>query len=136
MISDQSLLNVRILLIEDDRDTIELFSFILQAEGAQIIAVSSITEALSILSADQFDVVLFEPRLSDGQGYLLVEALRRGELCNNQTLPVVAVTASVRQIDRDQARAAGCQEFLPKPVDLLNLVDVISRLAIAPPKVD
>ncbi|MBD1999251.1 response regulator [Leptolyngbya sp. FACHB-541] len=136
MTSDQPLSEVKILLIENDRDTVELFRFVLQAEGAHVVAVFSVREALSVLSVNQFNIVLFEPRLSDGEGYLFIEALRRGELGDNQHLPVVAVTASVRQVDREQARTVGCQEFLPKPVDLSNLIDVVLRLVAVPPVVD
>lgn len=136
MLSNQLLLKARVLLIESDQDTANLFSFILWTEGANVTTASSISEALITLNANQFDIILIEPKLSDGEGYLVVEALRRGELGNSQHLPVVAVSASVRQVDQEQAKAAGCQEFLSKPIDLLKLIDVVYRLAIASPTPD
>lgn len=131
MTSGKTLSEVKILLIETDRDTVELFSFVLQAEGAHVVAVSSVSDALNVLSANQFDIILFEPKLPDGIGYLVVEALRRGELGHNPHLPIVAVAASVCQVNQEQAKAAGCQKFLSKPVDLLNLIDVVFRLVKA-----
>jgi CheY-like chemotaxis protein len=133
MLSNQLLLRVRILLIESDRDTANLFSFVLWTEGANVTVASSISEALIALNANQFDIILIEPKLPDGEGYRVVKALRRGELGNSQHLPVVVISASVRQVDQEQARAAECQVFLSKPIDSLKLIDVVYRLAIASP---
>jgi signal transduction histidine kinase len=122
---------LRLLLVEDDADTRELITFILEQCGAAITSVTSVREALDVLAHSKIDVLLSDIELSDADGYELIRQVRLMDTEDGRNIPAVALTACATAEDRRRALSAGFQCHLRKPVEPTELTAVLSRLAAA-----
>ncbi|MDP8934372.1 MAG: ATP-binding protein, partial [Cyanobacteriota bacterium] len=123
---------LKILVVDDEADARELLSTILQNNGAEVIAVASVNQALTIIetATDRSPHVLVSDiGMPDEDGYSLICKLRQFEAQRGGRLPAIALTAYARNDDRQQALLAGFQIHLTKPVDAAELVAVVASLA-------
>ncbi len=119
---------VRVLLVEDHRDTAELLRTVLGEQGAGVHVAGSLAEALATLAAREFDVLVSDIAMPDGTGYELMEHMRDGARATGRApLPAVAVTAFVGGEDRARALAAGFVDYAAKPIEPAHLVDSVAR---------
>lgn len=114
----------RVLVVEDDADARELVKMTLEDAGASVEAVSTAGDARREMSAGQPDILISDIRMPEEDGYSLIRSLRDAGIAT----PAIALTAYARQQDADEARAAGFQVHLPKPVDAHRLVEAVVRL--------
>ncbi|MEG4961792.1 MULTISPECIES: ATP-binding protein [unclassified Microcoleus] len=122
---------LQILVVDDEADARELLSTILQKYGADVIAVGSVKEALTIIETttnSSPDVLVSDIGMPDEDGYSLICKLRQVEAQRGGRLPAIALTAYARNDDRRQALLAGFQIHLTKPVDAAELVAVVASL--------
>ena len=117
---------VRVLVVDDDEDNMEVFSTALTACGAAVVTASRADEALRILSAQRVDVVLSDIAMPGGDGYWLLEKVRRLPDPRFSSVPLVAVTAYGREHSRDRVLAAGFADHLQKPVDPAALCQAVA----------
>jgi len=120
---------VRVLVVDDDEDTVELFALALTACGADVVTASNATEAIGILAGMMPDVVVSDIAMPGADGYWLLREIRELSDVRARILPVVAVTAFGREHVRARALAAGFFEHLEKPVDPEVLCRAIARAA-------
>jgi len=123
-----SLQGLRVLLVEDDRDTAEVLESLVTASGAKATTASSVAEALDVLARQRVDVLVSDIGLPGDDGYALIHRLREREH-QQWGLPAIALSAYARPEDRDRALASGFQAHVAKPVDPGELLAVIARLA-------
>ncbi len=114
----------RVLVVEDDEDARDLVRVTLEAAGACVETVSSASDARREILAGPPDVLISDVRMPEEDGYSLLRSLRREGVAT----PAIALTAYARKEDVDQARAAGFQIHLSKPVDARRLVDAVAAL--------
>ncbi|MEG4068066.1 ATP-binding protein [Microcoleus sp. Pol11C2] len=122
---------LQILVVEDEADALELLSTILEKYGADVMAVASAKEALTIIETAtdrKPDVLVSDIGMPDEDGYSLIRKLRQLEAQRGGRLPAIALTAYARNDDRQQALLAGFQMHLTKPVDAAELVAVVTSL--------
>ncbi|MEG4110013.1 ATP-binding protein [Microcoleus sp. S13_C5] len=122
---------LQILVVEDEADALDLLSTILEKYGADVMAVASVKEALTIIetATDRSpDVLVSDIGMPDEDGYSLIRKLRQLEAQRGGRLPAIALTAYARNDDRQQALLAGFQMHLTKPVDAAELVAVVASL--------
>ncbi|MEG4072242.1 ATP-binding protein [Microcoleus sp. Pol14C2] len=122
---------LQILVVEDEADALELLSTILGKYGAEVMAVASVKEALTIIETAtdrKPDVLVSDIGMPDEDGYSLIRKLRQLEAQRGGRLPAIALTAYARNDDRQQALLAGFQMHLTKPVDAAELVAVVASL--------
>ncbi len=117
----------RVLVIDDDRDALELFARLLQRAGAQVRTAASVRDALDAMKGAAFDVVLSDIEMPGEDGMVFIQRVR-GE---GSRLPVVAVTAYGSPDDRVRLLAAGFDAHVAKPVDADELVRVVRGLVAA-----
>jgi CheY-like chemotaxis protein/anti-sigma regulatory factor (Ser/Thr protein kinase) len=130
-----SLAGVRVLLVDDDQDTLQVLSVLLTGYGAEVHAAASVGAALEALQWYKPDVLVSDLALPDEDGYALIKRLRALTDDSRHT-PTIALTAYVRVEDRAHALAAGFNMFVPKPVEPHELLTAIANLvAPAPPDV-
>jgi signal transduction histidine kinase/ActR/RegA family two-component response regulator len=122
---------LHILVVEDEADALELLSTILEKYGADVMAVASVKEALTIIETAtdrKLDVLVSDIGMPDEDGYSLIRKLRQVEAQRGGRLPAIALTAYARNDDRQQSLLAGFQMHLTKPVDAAELVAVVASL--------
>jgi PAS domain S-box-containing protein len=124
----QLLGGVQVLAVDDDDDTLELLSMILEEEGAEVTAVSSVKKALQVLETLKPDILISDIGMPDADGYDLIRQVRLNETLNGEMLPAIALTAYGRNEDEKWALAAGFQIYLAKPVEPMILVEAIANL--------
>ncbi len=125
----QLLSGLRVLVVDDDVDTLELMATALKSRQATVTAVSSAVDALIAIKANRPDVLISDIAMPDEDGYALIEKVRSLDHGEEQTIPAVAITAYAKDEDRERALSSGFQIYLPKPVELTELVSVIARAA-------
>ncbi|HEV8640240.1 MAG TPA: response regulator [Methylomirabilota bacterium] len=117
------------LLVEDDADTRELLTTLLQRCGARVTAVGSASEALMTIALTQPDVLVSDIAMPGEDGYALIRKIRLRDADQGRWLPAVALTAYARDEDRARALAAGYQRHLTKPVDPAALARTVAVLS-------
>ncbi|WP_423760132.1 PAS domain-containing hybrid sensor histidine kinase/response regulator [Burkholderia sp. NLJ2] len=116
----------RVLVVDDDAATRSSLSAALVTLGAEVDVASSGREALRRVARQCPTVVLSDLAMPDGDGFWLLDALRRDSQPNVHDLRVLAVTAHAGLADERRALAAGFDAYLCKPVDLQQLAQAIS----------
>jgi PAS domain S-box-containing protein len=125
----QDLGGIRVLVVEDDVDTLEMLRAIFQNHGAEVVTASSADAALSAIERSVPDALVSDLAMPEQDGYELIERIRRRGAEWGGTIPAVALTAYARVEDRARALTSGFQVYLPKPVDPHELVAVVAHLA-------
>lgn len=114
-----------VLVVDDDLDTRELYTLVFEVAGFRVAAAGSVGQALEAARRLHPDVILTDWRLGDGDGLTLCQQLRRHG--PTRLIPVVAATGMSLSLEvRAQARQAGCEAFLIKPIDVEVLVRTTS----------
>jgi CheY-like chemotaxis protein len=122
--------NLHVLVVDDEEDARDLMAIILERAGAKVTLADSASVALRVMAEADFGILVSDIGMPGQDGYDLIRQLRTGGgPASSRQIPAVAVTAFSAPEDRRKAFAAGFQEHLPKPVDLIRLVDVVARLA-------
>ena len=124
-----SLEDVRVLLIDDDVDTLQFLGLMLTESKAQVHACTTVSEGLAALEWFDADVVVSDLAMPGEDGYTLIGKLRNSSLEGSQ-IPAVALTSYVRVEDRARALSAGFNMFVAKPVQPDELVAAIANLSV------
>jgi signal transduction histidine kinase/CheY-like chemotaxis protein len=115
----------KILVVEDHDDARDLVASVLSAAGADVMTAASTSEALERLAGATPDVLLADLGLPDEDGYALLTRIRAKRGPGVGSLPAVALTAYARASDRERALEAGFLDYIVKPVDPGELVQII-----------
>jgi CheY-like chemotaxis protein len=127
---NQALRGLRILAVEDHPDLRELLAILLEQQGAQVTCCESAGEAYQVLVSDlSLDAAVFDINMPDEDGLSLLARLREWEARRFRHLPVIALTAQVTREMERQCRAAGFDDYLPKPVSPPALFSALRQLA-------
>ena len=103
----------KILVVEDDIDNRRIVAKVLSVVGYQVIEASDGVEALSQARNQRPDLILMDLALPKLDGWEATRQLKGDDA--TRSIPVVALTAVAMRGDEEQARAAGCDDYLPKP---------------------
>ena len=122
------LLGLRVLLVDDTEDSLEVLSAVLGALGCAVVPVRSCREALDAMSDAVPDVLITDLAMPDDDGFTLVRLVRERSVADGGAIPVVAVSAYAREEDRDRALSAGFQAHLAKPVNVSRLLQALAHL--------
>jgi CheY-like chemotaxis protein len=120
---------VRVLVVDDDTDTREFLTFMLEQYGAEAIAAASAQEAFERIPQVRPDVLVSDIGMPFEDGYSLLSKVRGLDATQGGETPAVALTAYAREEDRTQALSAGFQMHLAKPVEPEELANVVAKLA-------
>ncbi|MBD1875021.1 PAS domain S-box protein [Nodosilinea sp. FACHB-131] len=120
--------NVQILLVDDDTDTREFQSFLLEQHGATVVAVASGVEALQTLEQWLPDIIVSDIGMVEMDGYRLIQQIRSRPPDQGCRVPAIALTAYAAEIDQEKALQAGFQAHLTKPLEPERFVREIVNL--------
>jgi signal transduction histidine kinase/ActR/RegA family two-component response regulator len=113
-----------VLLVEDNRDTLNYLARSLRARGYDVHPAVDMTSALVAAAETVFDVIVSDIELPDGSGLELMWSVRA-----SQTVPAIALSGFGSAADIEQSRAAGFALHLTKPVDFRQLDRAIQQVA-------
>lgn len=118
-----------ILIVDDEPDIIELLELTLARMGMEVFSAKCINEAKILLQSRQFQLCFTDMRLPDGEGLDLVKYITN--YCSS--LPVAVITAYGTTENAVAALKAGAFDYLPKPVSLKQLRDLVKSALSLPP---
>lgn len=122
----------RILVIEDTEENLRLFHAILKLEGAVTMEADRARKGIEIAEREQPDLILMDIHMPEMDGLTATRLLRAG--ARTAHIPIIAVTASVMDSDRARTYEAGCNGYIPKPIDPTSFVEkIVLYLRTAPP---
>ncbi|WP_193195245.1 response regulator [Nostoc sp. MG11] len=123
------LTGIQILLVDDNADTRDFFSFVLEEFGALVTTVASADEALQALAHSKPDILLSDIGMPEMNGYMLIQQVRALEIKEGrQQIPAIALTAYAGEMNQQQTLTAGFQRHIAKPVAPEELLTAISNL--------
>jgi PAS domain S-box-containing protein len=120
---------VKVLVVDDEEDARRLLNEVLARRGAEVLTAASAAEALELLQAWRPHVLLSDIGMPDGDGYELIQSVRRLPEEQGGRTPAAALTAYAGPADRARALASGFQLHVAKPVEPAELAAVVARLA-------
>jgi PAS domain S-box-containing protein len=120
---------LRVLVVDDEPDTLEFLQTALSQFGAEVFTASSSADALLALRLWKPDVLVSDLGMPEEDGFVLIGKVRALEPESGGNTPAAALTAYVRDEDRSRALDAGYQAHVPKPVDPSALATVVAGLA-------
>lgn len=110
------------LLVEDNPDNQQLLSMLLRRLGVEVTLAENGRVAVEKANAEVFDLVLMDMQMPEMDGMEAVRILR----AQGYKKPIVALTANAMKEDRERCLAAGCNDFLTKPVERDRFYEVVS----------
>jgi CheY-like chemotaxis protein len=118
----------RVLVVENDSDTLQMLKFVLEQNGADVTPTASVPAALEQFELRRPDVLLADIAMPDLNGYALITEVRRIDAETGGHTRAIAVTAFSTQRDQELALASGFQAYITKPFDPHALVQTILQL--------
>ena len=115
---------LRILVVDDERDTLDLIDLTLSSAGYEIHLANNGAESLEKIRQDRFDVILLDIMMPDMTGFDVLRTLNQER---NELPPVIFLTAKSLPEDREMGLQLGAKDFLIKPVTRGSLLDTIKR---------
>ena len=116
----------RALVVDDAPDVTEMLGVLLQYAGYDVVKLFAAPAAIEAARSEQFDVVVSDIGMPGMNGYELAIVLRT--LPNYRHVPMIAVTGFTRYDDRERALQSGFNAFLTKPINPMDLIQLIERL--------
>ncbi len=116
----------RILYVEDNEDSIYMLSRRLKRKGYEIIVARDGAEGVAAARAERPALILMDLDLPVLDGWQATRRLKYDP--ETRGIPVIALSAQAMENDREDALAAGCDDFDTKPVELGRLLEKIARL--------
>ena len=123
------LAGIRVLLVDDDRDALQMAKDALTFAGASVVAASNARQALAALDESTFDVAVLDIGMPEVDGYQLLHQIRHRPDDRQGGLPAAALTAYARSIDRTRSLKGGFQMHLSKPVQPTELAAAVLTLS-------
>jgi CheY-like chemotaxis protein len=105
-----------ILVVEDAQDNQILVEEVFQDSGYQVVCIQDGKAALDWIATNHADLILLDLSLPEVDGWQVAKQLKAGDRTAN--IPIIAVTAHAMKGDREVAIAAGCDDYLTKPLDI------------------
>lgn len=118
---------IQVLVVDNDRDSRDLYAFLLKDLGANVVTAGSVKEALEILSCFTPNVLVSEIRFLGESIYTLVKTLNAMEADNGNHIPMIVTSTSIIGTCH-QIPDVEFEEYLLKPLDLDNFVSMITNL--------
>ena len=117
-----------ILYIEDHHDNMTLVKRIFRPDSYNLIEAWSGLQGISIAESQNIDLILLDINLPDLDGYEVARRLRTSTKTELSKIPIVAVTANAMKGDEKKVREAGCNDYMSKPINIMDLLDKVDTL--------
>ncbi len=118
---------IRILLAEEDPHTQRVGIRVLEKIGYRADVVVNGKEVLSTLARTPYDLILMDVQMPEMDGFQTTAAIRQKEKEGGRHIPIVGMTARALEGDRERCLQVGMDDYIPKPIWAVDIVDVIDR---------
>jgi CheY-like chemotaxis protein len=115
----------RILIVDDNATNLKLVAYLMKANGYDVATAQDAESAIESLRVRRPDVILMDIQLPGIDGLELTRRLKADPATRD--IVIIAVTAYAMKGDQDKALAAGCDEYVTKPIDTRALPEAIAR---------
>jgi len=115
----------RILIVDDNATNLKLVAYLMKANGYTVDTALEAEAAIIAIRANHPDVILMDIQLPGIDGLELTRRLKADAATRD--IVIVAVTAYAMKGDQDKALAAGCDDYITKPIDTRALPETIAR---------
>jgi CheY-like chemotaxis protein len=119
------MMSIRVLVVDDEEDTLNLLSLILQISGYDPLTTLNSVEAIALAESNKPQVVLLDIMMPKLDGFTLCKMMRENPV--TKELPIIFVTAYSALDLEDRRREAGADLILPKPIGMDSLISTISE---------
>ena len=120
------MVNKKILIVEDNTRNMRLLKMTLRAKGYILLEASDGGEALGIAIKERPDLIIMDIQLPKMNGLAVTRKLRENPEFKHT--PIIAITAYAMKGDRERAIGAGCNAYLPKPINTRELPAMIATM--------
>jgi signal transduction histidine kinase/CheY-like chemotaxis protein len=122
----------RVLAADDNAVNKKLITRLLEKAGYVADAVENGREAVEAITRVDYDAVLMDCQMPVMDGFEATSMIRAGEAGRSRRVPIIALTASAMQSDRERCLAAGMDDYLTKPIKPTELTEVLARWVSRP----
>ena len=124
-LNPEALSGIRILVAEDDAFNQKIITQVLEKFGASIVLANNGLEALAALEQERFDIVLMDLHMPSMNGYEATLAIRKQ--ARYAQLPVITLSASVTDEEKQRCLATGMNDFIGKPINKIELLATLEQ---------
>ena len=117
----------KVLLVEDHEEIWDFLSRRLKRRGFDVVVATDGQEGVDKSKSEAPDIILLDMNLPTLDGWSAAAIIRKDP--ETATMPIIALTAHAMTGDKDKAIAAGCTDYLPKPIDFSALLAKIDQYA-------
>ena len=114
----------RILVVEDNMDTYELVRFILEKNGYETFLAMNGRDGVNAATKQMPDLIIMDLSMPEMDGWTAMQLIKSDPAVS--FIPMIALTAHALPSDRKRAFDAGCDEYITKPMDLLDLLESVN----------
>ena len=118
----------KILLVEDNPQNMRLFEMTLRPKGYRLLTATDGEEALDMAIREKPDLIIMDIYLPKVSGLEVTKRLRQMPAFNH--VPIIAVTAHAMKGDKEKIIEAGCDAYLPKPINTRQLPEVVTEMLL------
>jgi two-component system, cell cycle response regulator DivK len=112
---------IKILYVEDNPDNMHLIQRVLTARGYEVYGAANGLDSLSMAEEVKPDVILLDINLPDIDGYEVARHIRNSKVTRLHAVIIIAITANALEGDAEKVLAAGCDAYMPKPINIEEL---------------
>jgi len=117
----------RVLIVDDNPTNLKLVAYLVKASGYEVDTAPDADAAVAAIAAHRPRVILMDLQLPGIDGIELTRRLKADAATRD--IAIIAVTAYAMKGDREKAMAAGCDDYVTKPIDTRALPELIARYA-------
>ena len=115
----------RILVVEDNETNLYLIKFILEKSGYEVIEAREGAVGVELAIKEKPDLIIMDLQLPDINGLEATKRIRASEA--DSDIPIIALTSFAMAGDREKALAAGCTDYIEKPIDPETFISEIEK---------
>jgi len=115
----------RVLIVEDNMDTYELVRFILEKNGYDTFLAMNGRDGVNAADKQKPDLIIMDLQMPEMDGWTATRLIKENRATSS--IPLIALTAHALPGDRQRAFESGCDDYITKPMDLIELVETVDR---------
>ncbi len=117
---------IKILVVDDEVDSLDILTLVLKQEGASVISVASAAAALKAINKSTPDLIISDIGMPKTDGYSLMSQIRA--MFKVKNIPAIALTAYAGEVNQQLSLEAGFNRHLAKPINIPELITIITEL--------